>query len=255
MLAFPDVSFLTLCVAVAVALVAGVIKGVSGFALPMILVSGMVMIVNPQLAIASMVVPTIVTNFWQVFATGARDAAATFFRFRVLILTTLAMIFIHAQWIGGLPLNALLIILGAAIVCISVVQLLGVRIQLSSGYTKISAFIAGQVAGFFGAIAGTWGPPTVIYLLAINTHKKEQVRVSGITFGLGAVMFGFAHLQSGIITAEAMGLSLFLTVPCIIGLLMGMQIQDRIDQKRFRYIILIVLLIAGLSILRKAILG
>ena len=255
MTSLPDLDIWKFALCALVTLFAGFTKGVTGFALPMIMVSGMAMFIDPKLAIATIVVPAMVGNLWQAMQQGWREALTTLKKYKLLIGTTLVMIFVHAQWINYLNFNTLLMLLGFAIAGISLVQILGVNFKIKPENKTIGAFITGQIAGFFGAIAGTWGPPTIIYLLAVDTPKQEQVRVAGIAFGLGAVMFWIAHGKSGLVTGEALGLSIALLVPMAIGLYAGNQAQGKIDQKIFRQITLWVLLIAGLNILRKAMMG
>ena len=48
-----------------VGFVAGVVKGMVGFAMPMIMISGMGSFVSPELALAGLILPTLVTNGWQ----------------------------------------------------------------------------------------------------------------------------------------------------------------------------------------------
>lgn len=235
-----------------VTLFGGFTKGVTGFALPMIMVAGMSNFIDPKLAIASIVIPTFVGNLWQALQNGLMPAVRDFWKHRLLILTTLITIYIHTQWINILNFQVLMTILGFSIMVLSLVQLLGVRLSIPEKWARIAAFITGNIAGFFGAIAGTWGPPTVMYLLAINTPKAEQVRVSGISFGLGALIFWLGHQSSGLMTAESLKISFFLLLPMFIGLWLGAQARDTINQERFRQIVLWVLLISSLNILRKA---
>ena len=219
------------------------------------MVSGMSTFIDPRLAIASVVVPTFVGNMWQGLRQGHKAAWQAVVKFRVLVITTLSMIYICAQLIEGLAFQSLFLLLGVVIFTVSAVQLLGVNITLGPKQHTVGALVAGSVAGFFGAIAGTWGPPTIIYLLAIGTEKAEQVRIAGISFGLGAMVFWVAHQHSGLITPQALGLSVGLLVPMFIGLALGTYMQNRIDQAVFKRITLWVLLIASLNIMRKALMG
>jgi len=52
-----------------VGLVAGVVKGMVGFAMPMIMISGMSSFISPELALAGLILPTLSTNGWQALAT------------------------------------------------------------------------------------------------------------------------------------------------------------------------------------------
>jgi hypothetical protein len=113
----------------------------------------------------------------------------------------------------------------------------------------------GAFAGVIGGISGVWGPPTVVYLTALNTPKVEQMRVQGVVYGMGAVTLLLAHINSGVLNPATLPLSLALVVPSVIGLGIGFAVQDRLDQARFKRLTLIVLVIAGLNLLRRAVFG
>jgi uncharacterized protein len=255
MIPFPDLPIALLLWAASVTVFAGFTKGITGFALPLIMVSGMSTFIDPRLAIASVVIPTFVANAWQGLQQGTTAAWEAVVKFRVLLVTTLSMIYISAQLIEGLAFQSLFLLLGSVIFVVSVVQLMGLNLKLAPKQRTVGAIVAGCIAGFFGAIAGTWGPPTIIYLLAIGTEKTEQVRIAGISFGLGALVFWVAHQHSGLITPPALVFSVALLLPMFIGLNLGRRLQHRINQAVFRKITLWVLLLAALNIMRKALMS
>jgi uncharacterized membrane protein YfcA len=69
------------------------------------------------------------------------------------------------------------------------------------------------------------------------------------------VMLVIAHIGSGILNAQTLPLSLGLVPPAMIGMWIGGQISDRFDQKTFRKVTLLVLIIGGLNLLRRGIMG
>ena len=103
-----------------------------------------------------------------------------------------------AQLINILSPKAFLLILGAPVSFFALVQLLGLKLTLQAPSMRVEAMV-GAVAGAVGGISGVWGPPTVAYLTALNTPKKDQMRVQGVIYGLGAVALIVAHLGSGIL--------------------------------------------------------
>jgi len=120
--------------------------------------------------------------------------------------------------------------------------------------SRRSEAAVGGIAGLIGGVSGVWGPPTVIYLTALGTERTEQIRVQGVIYGLGAVALLLAHAGSGVMRAETAPFSLALVVPAVAGMWIGGQLHDRIDQVLFRRATLVVLLIAGLNLLRRGLL-
>ena len=61
------------CLALGVTLLAGVVKGMVGFAMPMIMISGLSSFIAPELALAALILPTVATNLQQAFRHGADE--------------------------------------------------------------------------------------------------------------------------------------------------------------------------------------
>ena len=93
------------------------------------------------------------------------------------------------------------------------------------------------------------------YLTALDTPKREQLRIQGVIYGLGAVALFGAHIASGVFTARTAPFSAMLLIPAGIGMFIGLKLHDRVDQTTFRKLTLAVLLIAGLNLIRRALMG
>ena len=66
----------TFVFALAIGLLAGFVKGAVGFAMPMILISGLGSILPAELALAALILPTLVTNGMQALRQGTGAARA-----------------------------------------------------------------------------------------------------------------------------------------------------------------------------------
>ena len=240
--------------AIAIALLAGMIKGVVGFAMPTIMISGLASFMSPELALAGLILPTLVTNGMQALRQGFGAAWASIKRFRVFLIVGLLMLLSSAQLVRILPVNWLFLGIGIPIAVFTASQIAGWRPSAIVRSARVEA-VVGALAGFVGGLSGVWGPPTVAYLTAIETPKKEHLRIQGVIYGLGATALFAAHLQSGVIRAETLPLSVGLVIPAVIGIWLGFQIQDRINQELFRKTTLWVLFLAGLNLIRRGLLG
>ncbi len=252
--AFSLLSPTDLAVAISIAGLAGLIKGLVGFAMPMILISGLGIFLSPELALAGLILPTLATNGMQALRQGLGAAWESVCRFRVFLLIGCVFLLFSAQLVRVLPTSYLLLMLGVPITGFALMQLLGVRFSLKEPSARIEAFV-GAFAGFVGGMSGVWGPPTVAYLTALNTPKADQMRVQGVIYGLGAVALLVAHVGSGVMRAETAPFSMLLLVPAVLGMWIGGQFQDRIEQTTFRRATLAVLLIAGLNLVRRGLIA
>ncbi|NDK33792.1 sulfite exporter TauE/SafE family protein [Rhodovulum sulfidophilum] len=241
--------------AVGVALVAGVVKGAVGFALPMILISGLSSFLPAELALAGLVLATLLTNLAQALRQGGAAAWASVMRYRLLIGCVMLAICVSAPLVPVLSDRVLYLLIGVPITIFTVSQLAGRHLILPARHRGRAEIAMGLTGGFFGGISGVWGPPVIAYLLSFNTEKTEMIRVQGVVFLIGSVMLVFAHLGSGVLNAQSLPFSAALVLPAAIGMWAGLRLQDRLDPVRFRRATLVVLAVAGLNLIRKGLMG
>lgn len=247
----PDLSPLVWVAAIAIALLAGFVKGAVGFAMPLIIVSGLTSIMPPHIAVAGIILPIVVSNLIQAFRTGLAPAGAAIRDFWRYVLVVCVAILIFAQFVPGMAPEVFYLVLGVPVVILSILQLSGARMHVPEGQRWWAEWAAGLASGIMGGLAGTWGPTTVLYLLAIDTPKVRQIVVQGVIYGLGSVALLVAHLKSGILTSATAPFSALLVVPALVGMWAGFKAQDRLNQQAFRRVTLAVLVVAGLNLIRK----
>ena len=241
-------------VCLAIGLAAGMVKGLVGFAMPMVMISGMSMVLPPEIALAGLILPTLVTNGMQAFRQGGAEALRSMRRFRVFLGVGAVVLIGSAQLVRVLSADVIFLIIGGSVTAFVVMQLAGWAPKVPEKTNALEASI-GAFAGFIGGLSGVWGPPTVAYLTAINTPKAEQMRVQGAIYGMGAVVLFFAHIKSGIVSLQTLPFSAALIVPAVIGMMVGLRLQDRIEQAAFKRMTLVVLLVGGLNLIRKGVMG
>lgn len=250
-----ELSPLVIALSVAIGLFAGIVKGAIGFALPLIMVSGLSSIMEPQLALAGLIIPVVVTNFWQVFRKGIAPVVAAIRDVWRYVLVVCVSILVFAQLVPLVSQRAFYFVLGVPVVILALIQLAGVRLTIPPARRGIAEYIAALLSGILGGFAGTWGPTTVLYLLAIDTPKAKQMVVQGVIYGSGAVALLLAHLYSGVLNGRTFPFSTFLLLPALVGMAIGFRLQDRMNQNAFRNATLIMLTIGGLNLLRKGLFG
>ncbi|PJI92926.1 hypothetical protein BC777_1793 [Yoonia maricola] len=251
----PDITLAIFAFACVVTLVGGFVKGAVGFAMPLIMISGMGIVIPPELVVAGIVIPIVISNGLQVARSGVGNAQAALKEHWRYILVVCVMILVAAQFVRSIPGNVMFIVLGVPVVGLCFIQLIGWRPQITPRWRRPFEWVAGWLAGVLGGLAGTWGPPTVLYLLALNTPRDKQMSVQGVIYGLGAVMLLLGHLQSGILNAHTWSFSAALVLPALIGMWLGFRLGDKFDQERFRRVTLWVLIIAGVNLIRRGVMG
>ena len=245
----------TLSLAACITVFAGIVKGAVGFAMPLIMISGLSIIIDPKLAIAAITFPTLLSNGFQTFRNGLKQALSAIIEFWRYLLITCVLIAITAQSIILIPQHILYLLLGIPVVTVSAIQFLGLELKISSASRKWTDWVAGSITGVLGGLSATWGPPTVLYLLAIETPKDRHIVAQGVIYGFGSVVFLLAHLQSGLLNVETAPLSAVMIIPAFLGMWLGIRLQDRMDYILFRKVTFAVLFVAGLNLFRKGMIG
>ncbi len=162
----------TIALAISITIVAGVIKGAIGFAMPLIMVSALSSFVDPKIAIAAIILPIVASNGLQTLRHGigpAIEASKEHWRYLVVVCIK---IFAAAQLVPVIPQKVFYFVLGIPVVGLSLVQLFGLQLTISDRHKWWAEWVIAAISGTLGGLVGTWGPTTVLYLLAMKTEKK-----------------------------------------------------------------------------------
>ncbi|WP_181164620.1 sulfite exporter TauE/SafE family protein [Amaricoccus solimangrovi] len=232
--------------------IGGFAKGVVGFALPLIALSVMASFLPGKTSVALLIMPILVSNLIQALRNGGGEAWGSLRRFWRLNLVFVVVIVLAAQLVTAMSDATIYGVIGLAITCAGASQLLGWRPSFAPRHARLAEYVAGALSGVLGGIAGIWGPPLIMYLLAIRLPKAEMIRAQSITFFLGALLLFFAHLRSGILNTTTLPVSAILVAPTLIGMFIGYEVHDRLDQNLFRKVTLVVLILSGLNLLRRS---
>ncbi|MGL4238727.1 sulfite exporter TauE/SafE family protein [Tabrizicola sp.] len=238
--------------ALAVTLFAGFVKGAVGFAMPLILVSAFAIFLPQDLALAGLILPTLVTNLSQAFRQGvgpARETALTYRRFLIAVVIGIA---VSAPFADAIPRMVYLLMLGVPITVFAALQLMGKSLAIKLHHRDRTEWVLGAIGGLYGGISGIWGPPLLVFLLSTGADKLQMIRAQGVVFLIGAVALLASHLGTGLANAQTLGFSAALCIPALVGLYVGYWVQDRLDQQRFRRWTQGLLVITGLNMVRLA---
>ncbi|MBM3604927.1 MAG: sulfite exporter TauE/SafE family protein [Alphaproteobacteria bacterium] len=231
---------------------AGFVKGALGFAMPMIMMSAFGSIMPATVALPAMILPTLITNVQQAFREGRGAAVGSIRKFRLHIAMVAIFICVSAGFAALIPQWIMYGLLGLPITAFAIWQLSGRPLVLNLRHRRRAEGISGVIGGLYGGISGIWGPPLIVYLLSIGIDKREQVRVQGVVFLIGAVVLTAAHLVSGLLNVQTLPLSLMLCLPALMGMKSGFALQDRLDVGQFRRWTLVLLILTGLNLVRRA---
>jgi len=248
-----DMSVWAIAASLFVVLSAGFVKGAVGFAMPMILISGIGSFMPAEVAIAGLILPTLATNLIQSLRQGVGTALGSLRRYWRFCLVLFVMILVMAQMVSYMDQRLLFTLLGVPIIGFSILQLRGWQLRIPPGREAAVEVAIATVSGFFGGLTGVWGPPTILYLTARGVDKVEHVRVQGVIYLFGAIILTLAHLKSGVLNTATAPYSALLVVPALLGQVIGFRFHDSMDQALFRKLTLLALLVAGANLVRRGV--
>ena len=251
----PDLSLPILLASCGITVFAGLVKGILGFAMPLVMISALSGLMPVELALAGMMLPTLITNLSQTMRQGWPAAWGSIRQYWRMLLAIVLFMLLSAQGLTFLSGPVLLAILGVPIIGFALLQLRGNLMHITVARRRSAEWISGIVGGLYGGITGVWGPPVMMYLISVDTGKRDMVRVLGIVFMIGAVALIAGHLVSGVANVQSLTFSALLVVPGMLGMWLGYLVQDRLDAERFRRWTLIMMVILGLNLLRQAVSG
>ena len=231
-------------------LLAGLVKGVIGFALPLVSVSLLSVFVPVEQALALNTVPLLVTNFWLALQGG--HGLRLLRRYWWLIVFLAIGIFTGANIVVAIEKSTLLLIFGMGVILLSLLEGFRPSVKLPDRYATPTGVLAGLVSGVSGGLVSAMAAPVAIYLTARKVPKDEFVATVGVIYSCGALFLILAFGSVKILTAENAPLSVAAAVPAVAGLLLGARIRGAINQDIFQQIVLLGLILVGLNMIRRS---
>lgn len=218
------------------ALIAGVIRGFSGFGLSAVLVASGSFFISPKLLIPSAqaleVIASIsmIPSIWKdVNWKWLRPMAAAYVVAIPFGVAALAYLPVDALRVGGC------IVLFIASVCL----LLNARPKLPDRFSL--RFGTGLLAGFMAGASSLGGMVASVMLFAASIPAKN-LRATLIVLFFGSALYSLSWgTWHGVVTAETFTRSAWLSVPLLIGIYLGSHGFHRANEAQFRKAVLAIL--------------
>jgi len=172
-------SFTIIALAFTVTFFAGFTKGVSGLALPLVMMTALSVFLPVPLVVAMITLPALVTNIIQARSSGWMAALESLREFWILNAVLFVTTLVCTRLVVTLNEQVLLLVLGIGTACFVSIQMVGPPHVLPRAWRKPIELLAGIVAGFFGGLSGLWGTILTVYYLALRIDKEAFIRAAG----------------------------------------------------------------------------
>ena len=234
-------------------LLAGLVKGVVGLGLPTVAVGLLGMMMAPREAAALLVVPSLVTNVWQLAAGPAAGALA---RRLWPMLAGIAA----GTLVGGMLLPAsasadAVAALGGALIMYGAAGLASFTLHVPPSGERAASPVVGLVTGAVTAATGVFVIPAVPYLQGLRLERDMLVQALGLAFTTSTIALAASLLLAGQFEMQAAGLSIYALVPALAGMTIGQWVRGRIRPELFRRCFFIGLVGLGLHLLLRPFIG
>jgi len=230
----------------AIFLAAGTVKGVTGMGLPTVAMGLLGTVVPPAVAAALLVVPSFVTNAWQL-ASGpamARLARRLWSMMACILIGTAAGAGLLARVDGRWAACGL----GVALVLYAAYALFAPTLSVPPRTATWASPMAGLLTGVITGATGVFVIPAVPYLQALNLDRDELVQALGLSFTVSTVALAGGLAAHGALRLDQLGLSALAVVPALAGMWLGQWVRMMISPTRFRQFFLSFLLLLGLEL-------
>jgi uncharacterized protein len=241
-----------IALATAVFVFAGFVKGVIGLGLPTISLGLLSLAMPPAQAAAMLVVPSLLTNVWQVAGAGW---VALLRRLATLLVGLCVGVAVGAWLFGGVGGRAAGLLLGVALAAYAALGLASWRPSVAPGAEAWASPLAGIATGLVTAATGVFVIPAVPYLQAIGLAKDELVRALGLSFLVATLALAASLGHGGALGPQQLAASLLAVPPALIGMGFGQWLRGRLAPAVFRRWFLVGLLALGVWLVVRAAMG
>ncbi|WP_026380773.1 sulfite exporter TauE/SafE family protein [Afifella pfennigii] len=229
--------------------IGGLVKGGSGFGLPLVTISMSPFIVPIDLALA---VNAVVLPFANVYQYGRSGLAkATLMRFWPILLGLLLGVPIGALFVNAIEPAALTMALGLFILAFVGLSVVNPRIAVPGDLERPAGAATGFIAGIVGALTTANGPLFVIYLVGRGVERQMMVATLGLCFLVFGVLVSGSFWAIGLLDAQRFLLALLCVAPVLVGVWAGDAWGARLPQATFRRFILVLLFLLGANMLAR----
>lgn len=227
----------------AIFFVAGTVKGVLGFGLPLITMSLLPFVVPVELAIVLSALVQPATNIGQLISTGG--ARQAFHSTWTILFALVPSVALGAWFLSELEGNAHLLILGLTLIGFAFHSLSGFIFKISKESQNIFGVITGFIAGIVGILTSINGMFFIMYLVGIGARRNEFRAAIALLFIVSGVLINSGFWFAGLLNENNVFIGILVLIPSFAGMWIGNSIGNRIPNEVFRKMILYALLVIG----------
>lgn len=238
-----DLTFLIIAAIAITFFFAGLVKGVTGMGLPTVAMGVLGSLISPLAAAALLIVPSFITNVWQLFA--GPNFTSILRRLWPMMLTIIAGTILGSSFITGDNTVLTTTALGIALAIYAIYTLFARQFRVPPFLEKWMSPIVGALTGVITGGTGVFVVPAVPYLQALGLSKDDLVQALGLSFTISTIALAVGIGAQGAFDFEKLAVSAMAVIPALAGMWAGQVLRNRISPTVFRKGFLIFLFALG----------
>ena len=228
----------------------GITQGILGVGLITVVISLLSFVIDVKETIALVIIPTIITSFFQMINGSNLKAIIKDTRY-FLVFSTLIIV-PGVFLLKVLESDLILIFIAILLFMNSSLSLSNRVVAIPNHQNSIIQVSAGSLNGFIIGLTSIYTMPFVFLLQSLKYNKEKTVQFMGLAFLLYSSMQFISLSYSKLISINTIVPSLIVTLPVIIGFLLGKKIRSFISEKLFKKLFYLMLLLMSGIILINA---
>jgi uncharacterized membrane protein YfcA len=213
---------------------AGFIKGVIGLGLPTISMGLLALVMPPIEAAALLLLPTLLTNVWQMLAGPSLLSVVQ--RLWGMMLGVCLGTWAGLGLMTGTHAGQGTALLGGALIVYALTGLGAVRFTIPRNWEAVLGPLTGAVTGLVSSATGVFVIPAVSYLQMIELEKEEFVQALGLSFTVSTVALAINVWLGGALNVSVAGPTLFALAFACAGMWLGQALRVRLRPAVFRHV-------------------
>ena len=222
---------------------AGLVKGMIGLGLPTVAVGLLGLVMPPSEAAALLVVPSLVTNVWQL-AAGPRFGAVLDRLWPMMLGISLGT-WVGTSLLAGVQAEHAVRALGVALLLYALIGLAKVSLRVPARAALWLSPLVGAATGVVTAATGVFVVPAVPYLQALGLDRDALIQALGLSFTVSTLALAAGLAQQGLLQGGIAGASAAALVPALAGMFLGQWLRRRVRPETFRRCFFLGLLALG----------
>ncbi|SFT91780.1 sulfite exporter TauE/SafE family protein [Mesorhizobium sp. YR577] len=231
---------------------AGIVKGVTGMGLPTVAMGVLGALVSPVAAATLLIVPSFVTNVWQLFTGPSLWPMIVRFwpMMAAIVVGTLAGSSLLTSGDTRLATSAL----GVALLVYAAYTLIARQLAVPAGLERWLSPLIGVTTGVVTGGTGVFVIPAVPYLQALGLEKEDLIQALGLSFTVSTIALAASLAWHGAFQLGNVWMSALAVAPALAGMWVGQMVRKKVSPTAFRRWFLCGLLLLGADLLIRPLL-